>query len=668
MADDLTVRNQDELDRVLNNLDTLDPECTLVFAPRDPKALNRTQFILSRTIPNPIRVDEGAHVNTDAEGLSVTVNGGKFESPFTPQLDVNVEGGNATVPRGSKVRAIDGTVHIHGGKVTNNDTDIELRGKAQANTNSGTVRAFDESYVYADGDADVRGFGKARIDTFSRATFRADDQVTVRAHDASTGHAHGTSLVHCNDARNDITWVSPDAQVNAIDGMSLKVSDDVPASRLSAATLNAPNANWERVSPFEANMADHRDIIKVSAANSAHGDLVRSAEDNPDVKELLDKAPEHLKADIREMFAAERAKEQERAGVTSPTSGDKYLVYIDADGGNHYQPVWDVTEAGTLIDPETGDDMEMIGWSNGIGERPRIDDMDLMYTDSAGNVHRQSWRDLEESGTLIDPETGDDMELDSAASVDDDEFYCCAGCECGNGCAPGCEVGPVCPGHGDTSEDTQECDECGDPFETHDDGTTHHIDRIDGGGAALDRDHVPYTREARNPEPRTCPSCGGEVRGGSGAYADVCNQYPLCGKKTPVTEKAVVIPNHDIRTDDPKTIKLDAVEGVRPEGAVIAMPDDILLKVSHKNGEPNTIQTFDWENKKWNRSMSVAAGPGKALLGELENMSPEARKVPENVASAYGHCTGACLMCGRGLKSTSSLSAGYGPECKGKLR
>ena len=668
MADDLTVRNQDELDRVLNNLDTLAPERTLVFAPRDPTALNRTQFTLSRTIPNPIRVDEGAHVNTDAEGLSVTVNGGKFESPFTPQLNVHVEGGNATVPRGSKVRAIDGTVHIHGGKITNHDTDIELRGKAQANTNSGTVRAFDESYVYADGTADVRGFNRARIDTFAAATFRADDQTTVRAHGSGKGHAHGTSLVHCNDANNDITWVSPDAQVNAIDGMQLHVSDDVPASRLSAATLNAPNANWERVSPFEANMADHRDIIKVSAANAAHGDLVRSAEDNPDVREILDNAPEHLKKELRDAFNEGYTKEQERIGVTSPDekavapyghpSHDKQLVYVDENGDRHYQPVGDVTQVGTLIDSETGDDMELVGWADHDGGDVRTDDMDLVYTDSAGNTHRQSWRDLEESGTLIDPETGDDMELDSVASVDDkaDAMY-------QEYLADKAEVSET--GTLTYRELIADAEKHSEPFiddETPDGHFGVTVKNISGistywlKGPKGDLDAVVVGRNQDGNNYR-----GGGVLGGEYINRGVSPRYPI-------TEKAAVIPNHDISDDDQKTIELDAVEGVRPEGTVIAMPDDILLEVGYKDGNPNTLRTFDWEKKKWNRSMSVAAGPGKALLGELENMSPEARKVPENVASAYGHCTGSCLMCGRGLKSTSSLSAGYGPECKGKLR
>jgi len=36
------------------------------------------------------------------------------------------------------------------------------------------------------------------------------------------------------------------------------------------------------------------------------------------------------------------------------------LWYQDAAGGLHPQPVTDVVEVGTLIDPDTGDDMQII--------------------------------------------------------------------------------------------------------------------------------------------------------------------------------------------------------------------------------------------------------------------------------------------------------------------
>lgn len=39
-----------------------------------------------------------------------------------------------------------------------------------------------------------------------------------------------------------------------------------------------------------------------------------------------------------------------------------FLVYKSAAGETHEQPAADLTEAGTLIDPEDGTDMELIGF------------------------------------------------------------------------------------------------------------------------------------------------------------------------------------------------------------------------------------------------------------------------------------------------------------------
>lgn len=38
------------------------------------------------------------------------------------------------------------------------------------------------------------------------------------------------------------------------------------------------------------------------------------------------------------------------------------LVYVDEAGGLHEQPLADITDVGTLIDPESGDDMALVGW------------------------------------------------------------------------------------------------------------------------------------------------------------------------------------------------------------------------------------------------------------------------------------------------------------------
>lgn len=45
------------------------------------------------------------------------------------------------------------------------------------------------------------------------------------------------------------------------------------------------------------------------------------------------------------------------------TDAPMWLVYLDTEGDEHYQPWEDLVEAGTLIDPQTGEDMEMVGWT-----------------------------------------------------------------------------------------------------------------------------------------------------------------------------------------------------------------------------------------------------------------------------------------------------------------
>ena len=43
-------------------------------------------------------------------------------------------------------------------------------------------------------------------------------------------------------------------------------------------------------------------------------------------------------------------------------SSQMFLVYQDSTGEYHFQPWEDVQECGGLIDPDTGDDMKLVGW------------------------------------------------------------------------------------------------------------------------------------------------------------------------------------------------------------------------------------------------------------------------------------------------------------------
>jgi hypothetical protein len=43
--------------------------------------------------------------------------------------------------------------------------------------------------------------------------------------------------------------------------------------------------------------------------------------------------------------------------------GPMWIVYIDKAGDNHYQPWTDLQDSGTLIDPLTDEDMQLVGWT-----------------------------------------------------------------------------------------------------------------------------------------------------------------------------------------------------------------------------------------------------------------------------------------------------------------
>ena len=44
-------------------------------------------------------------------------------------------------------------------------------------------------------------------------------------------------------------------------------------------------------------------------------------------------------------------------------STNMWLVYMDEEDNYHYQPWTDLVNFGTLIDPDSGNDMDMIGWT-----------------------------------------------------------------------------------------------------------------------------------------------------------------------------------------------------------------------------------------------------------------------------------------------------------------
>ena len=47
-------------------------------------------------------------------------------------------------------------------------------------------------------------------------------------------------------------------------------------------------------------------------------------------------------------------------------TGTMFLVYENEEGERFFQPWQDVDDVGTLIDPETGDDLSIIGWTTEV--------------------------------------------------------------------------------------------------------------------------------------------------------------------------------------------------------------------------------------------------------------------------------------------------------------
>ena len=92
------------------------------------------------------------------------------------------------------------------------------------------------------------------------------------------------------------------------------------------------------------------------------------------------------------------------------------LIYFNEDGYRFTQPLADIAEAGLLFDPETGDDLELakVRLVSPTGRTERIFNLDeiiLVYISENEQLYYQNVSDLPMAGTLIDPETGDDLEL-----------------------------------------------------------------------------------------------------------------------------------------------------------------------------------------------------------------------------------------------------------------
>lgn len=52
--------------------------------------------------------------------------------------------------------------------------------------------------------------------------------------------------------------------------------------------------------------------------------------------------------------------------ASSISTKPMWVVYRAESGEYHYQPYTDLVDAGTLIDPDSGEDMPIVGWTTSL--------------------------------------------------------------------------------------------------------------------------------------------------------------------------------------------------------------------------------------------------------------------------------------------------------------
>lgn len=87
------------------------------------------------------------------------------------------------------------------------------------------------------------------------------------------------------------------------------------------------------------------------------------------------------------------------------------LIYIDTDNEKHTQPVNDLVEAGTMMNPDTGEEyaLDSVRILETVHESENVA---IVYVDENGNEHVQGVTDAVFTGTLTSPDTGEEMSID----------------------------------------------------------------------------------------------------------------------------------------------------------------------------------------------------------------------------------------------------------------
>lgn len=547
----ITVKSQDELTRVLANA-TSD-----IAVEMGPDAQGRGQdYDIIAPTSVILKVAKGAKLTAHVPDLTVDVNGGIFDGNNKPH-HVFVNSGSASAGRGSRVTALGGTFHERGG-ATDAKTSAHIDNDAQAHIGSGVVNVHNKARLMADGNAEVYAFDDAKVDAFGLAKVRADDNVTLRAHEHSEAHLHGKAVGY-GSGPVTLTMVSPASTAQVGSSARLRVGEGVSHTQFS----NSADVEPEFISAAEAKLPDTLNSIRGRGKNAFHKNAPAAPILGEEVTKFLEgrEPGDPLNIAVMEAFQ-EGYRSQADAAAAMITAVDSAKDVPDY--GEH------TYEGNTFIHTEPDQHPELKTFS--VTSTAGVNDVQAEDESAAREQHEH----LFPGATVVAVSAQDTLGEES----------CCAGCDCGNRCAQGCPVGPVCSEYDDNAV---MCGRCSNPVE----------------------------------------DC-------------MC----FSGPSFPLTEKVAAMPSY---TDN------------------AAVEDETLVKVGQKNGEPHTVQAFDWQRGRWGRSMIVAGGPGKELLKKLESVAPDARKVPANVAAAYGHATGKCLMCSKPLSDAASLSRGYGRSCAQKL-
>lgn len=137
---------------------------------------------------------------------------------------------------------------------------------------------------------------------------------------------------------------------------------------------------YQTLTETEVHLASYRDCGEPKATDvccDAHRAIF---DERKSQRETLQARLDHVKTLIRQLQRAEEVTGDQDDGTSVELDpAHVTLLYVDRDENRHEQPLADVTTSGTLIDPDSGDDLEITaaritltiesqddGWANSI--------------------------------------------------------------------------------------------------------------------------------------------------------------------------------------------------------------------------------------------------------------------------------------------------------------